>query len=492
MYIRVLGILVIGSVVVFSGAGFARAGEPPIRINEVLYDVKDLSDADHEWVEIYNTTSTPISLQGWKFNDGSNHTLNAPPANGGQGSLQIQPNEYAIITGNAATYLADHPGFSGTVIDTVMSLNNAGATLTIVNQSGAIIDTFTYTSSLGGNGTGQTLSRYDQSVIQATESTPGLVNKQGTGTNDPPPDTPPDTPPATDDSPTTDSGSTGSLSQQTGASAEPKSKLVPMKLTAIVPSKSTVGIPITIQVQAFGNRGEQLMSGLYKLNMGDGMSISKETSDELSYTYMHKGEYVILIEFYRYRDQKKPEITLRKTITVTDMQLQISFDDTHNVFTVSNTGSLEIDLYHWTLMIDGVSFTMINHSIILPKTITKIPGWIVSVPLQPQNRLQFLTTSGETIPVSRPVLESQQQTLSASVTHQITGVATSNSKSATTVESSPVKNTSKSTGTEKEKKPQESNQKQIPKKTLVMIGYGVVVLCGGIVLLFLQNKKREP
>jgi hypothetical protein len=136
------------------GAGVARAAASSVVISEVLYDVKDLPDTDHEWVELYNSSDTAVSLQGWKFADSSNHTLNAPPANGGQGSLSIEPRGYVILSGNAATFLADHPGFVGTVIDTVMSLNNAGATLSVLSSTGQVVDSFTYTSSLGGSGDG--------------------------------------------------------------------------------------------------------------------------------------------------------------------------------------------------------------------------------------------------------------------------------------------------------------------------------------------------
>ena len=80
-----------------------------VRINEIMYDLKDIPNADHEWVELLNTSTETVSLQGLKFSDGSNHVLNKPPLNGGQGSISIDSGGYVILSGNAATFVADHP-----------------------------------------------------------------------------------------------------------------------------------------------------------------------------------------------------------------------------------------------------------------------------------------------------------------------------------------------------------------------------------------------
>ena len=60
-----------------------------VYINEIMYDIEG-SDDKKEWVEIYNDSASEVSLKDWRFNDGSNHVLNEPPANGGRGSLFCQ------------------------------------------------------------------------------------------------------------------------------------------------------------------------------------------------------------------------------------------------------------------------------------------------------------------------------------------------------------------------------------------------------------------
>ena len=132
-------------------------------INEIMYDLEGSdtsSGKSREWVEIYNNSGHTITLTGgnggWRFNDGSNHLLNEPAA---QGSMTISAGGYAILAGDAAIFLIDHPGFSGTVIDTVMSLKNTSAILKISSPDGTLIDEVTYNSSWGANGNGKTLER---------------------------------------------------------------------------------------------------------------------------------------------------------------------------------------------------------------------------------------------------------------------------------------------------------------------------------------------
>lgn len=452
------------------------AVEQTIRINEIMYDVKDMSDADHEWVELYNTSSTAVSLQGFKFNDGSNHTLNAPPANGGQGKLEIGPNEYAIITGNAATYLSDHPGYTGTVIDTVMSLNNAGATLSLVNQSGAVIDTFTYTSALGGNGDGQTLSRLGAS-IQSTNPTPGLANVVS--------DTPPDQSPVndTENTPSTEQNNEvqGSLGQQESKTSENKIKTVPMKLVVTIPAKVSANVPFTLQAQAFGTSGELLIGGQYVWSMGDGMSVVRDSSAEFVYTYMSSGEYVVYLEYYRYQDQTTPELRLRKNITAYSSVVSASVDFQNGVFTVTNTGGYEVDLKGWIISVNKVDFILRNHTIIPPKIAVKIPFWIIPTPLTKSDVIELINPSEQrsvisqpASAVSSPISLVSQQTLTQKKDVVLKTEATATSqKSTQEFSSKPVKS------------------KQSVPISLVLIGFVVISVCASLSVLYIQNKKSD-
>lgn len=173
------------SIVVWGIPFFVFATNPgDIIINEIAYDLKD-ADSGHEWVEIYNATPDTIDLTGWKFNDGSNHILTIPPKNGGQGSLTLSAGNFMILTDDAIVFLSDHPGYTGSVIDTVMSLNNTQATLLLSDNNNITIDSVTYNKDWGASGNSKTLERLDtQSPTDASHwqestqdnGTPGTHN----------------------------------------------------------------------------------------------------------------------------------------------------------------------------------------------------------------------------------------------------------------------------------------------------------------------------
>lgn len=94
-----------------------------LEFSEIAYDLAGADDK-HEWIEIYNEMNVAVNITGYKFSDGSNHLFNAPPVNGSTGSLTIEAGKYAIIADDATTFLADHPSYTGTVIDSTMSLPN--------------------------------------------------------------------------------------------------------------------------------------------------------------------------------------------------------------------------------------------------------------------------------------------------------------------------------------------------------------------------------
>ncbi|MBU1037172.1 lamin tail domain-containing protein [Patescibacteria group bacterium] len=119
-----------------------------IVFTEIMYNPQG-ADTYREWVEIYNTTSTPVIIdETWKFNDGTNHSLALI-----NGTSTLLGGELAILTSNAEVFLEEYPDFSGNLFDTVMSLNNSSSTLGLWNSDSESIITQTYYDSVwGGNG----------------------------------------------------------------------------------------------------------------------------------------------------------------------------------------------------------------------------------------------------------------------------------------------------------------------------------------------------
>ncbi len=158
---------------------FPLSAHANIIFSEIMYDPAG-TDSGHEWVELYNNGSDPISIDSnWRFSDGSNHTLNLT-----QGTSTIEVGQFAIIADNPALFLTDYPDYSGNLFDSTVALANSAATMSLRNATDTM-ETITFTSGWGGSGNGKTLEKKDvtagDDVTNWQESfvmggTPGLVS----------------------------------------------------------------------------------------------------------------------------------------------------------------------------------------------------------------------------------------------------------------------------------------------------------------------------
>ncbi len=327
--------------VFLSLAGHAEAS---VSISEIMYDLSG-TDTDREWVELHNDSGSTVELDGWKFNDGSNHVLNAPPANGGQGSLEISGGGYIILAGNASTFLDDHPGFSGTVIDTVMSLNNTSDTLALYNGSGTLEDSFTYSLDDGAAGDGNSL-QLTGSSWQAGAPTPGEENDVSNS--------------ATDD----DDGTTTT----TGADDEAEiADFVEPEFKAEILSKVIVpaGVPVSFRPLVLGSSNEEINTGLFLWNLGDGTSYALTDVAEFFHTYKTPGEYVIVLEYRHKKTQGMPDDTDTLVLKVFDPKITITNFSADGTISISNGSAYDIDLSGWSLVLEGFKFILPKNSFIL-------------------------------------------------------------------------------------------------------------------------------
>ena len=147
-----------------------------LSINEIMYNPSG-ADTDHEWIEIYNNDSISYNLTGWKLRtgnvtSGTDHTLNVPPANGGQGSMLVAPGGYLVIVQDGSTFVSDHAGYNGTVIDSSWTdLPDSSNSTIVLKNSTYVFDNITY--SLVSEG--KTICRINNSFVECTP-TPGASN----------------------------------------------------------------------------------------------------------------------------------------------------------------------------------------------------------------------------------------------------------------------------------------------------------------------------
>lgn len=327
-------LLILYTLSVFFCANWAYAD---VSINEIMYDLSG-TDTDHEWVELYNS-GEEVDLADWKFNDGSNHTLNDPPTNGGQGSLIIGDGEYLVLTGDAEVFLLDHPGYQGTVIDTVMSLANTEDTVSILDSDGIPRDTVTYTTSQGGAGDGNSLNLINGAWAGASP-TPGQANTVIGG---------------------------GSSTGEESGDLTNTTVIYKKTVSILVTEPFIVGTPIHFTPLALNENKEAITHGLFSWNMGDGTVRKTETPESFDYTYQYPGDYVVYLIYSPSPYVPTPEdISTREELQVIPASLVISTVFGDGGVTLENQSVAEINLNNWSLKQGTQTFIFPNNTFLLP------------------------------------------------------------------------------------------------------------------------------
>lgn len=161
-------------------------------IDEIMADpTPQIGLPNNEWVELKNTSSIPINLQGWRL-------LDATGQSGPMPNFTLQPDSFVIVcTGSAVAALS---AFGTTIpVTSFPSLNNDGELLSLKTANGMMIHSVEYAlnwhqNEVKRNG-GWTLEMIDTqnpcagisnwtSSINTTGGTPGKKNSVDAANND--------------------------------------------------------------------------------------------------------------------------------------------------------------------------------------------------------------------------------------------------------------------------------------------------------------------
>lgn len=321
--LRKISILII--LIILAGSPFlAKAG---VFINEIMYDVEG-SDDKKEWVEIYNDSASEINLKDWRFNDGSNHVLNEPPANGGRGSLVLPALSYAILVSDATTTIVSYPSYSGIVIDTAMSLGNTSETVKIIDANGTLIDSVSYNSSMGANGDGKTLQKISGSWVAAVPTfgaqNIGAISSHSAGLS------------------SQSSAQSSSVSQNIASgSVDYHYKNEQISAKAGENKTAVAGADIVLEGNALGFKKEPLENGRYLWNLGDG---SYKEGKNIRHVYKYPGNYIAVLNV----SSGDASASDRINIKVIPNELQI-IDAQNEFIKLKNKSGIVLDISGWFL-----------------------------------------------------------------------------------------------------------------------------------------------
>lgn len=311
----------------------------------------DEESANNEWIEIYNFDSTPTNIDGWTIRDEG--TLEIPL------SGTMPPHSVFLLERSDDDTV---PGISASVIYTG-ALTNEGATLTIRDETGAVVGEPLVGGEDWVNIGGNNEYKYTAQLSMLGEwitgtPTPGMQNIEE-DTEVPEEDNNNDTQERASDS-SSQGGNNASISLTL-----PDTELV---LELLAPSTGYVNQPIAFDVDASGI-GDSLINSLkYEWNFGD---MHTSLGKEVSHTFSYPGTYVVVVEaeYARHSAHERHEITiLPQNISIG----RSSEGDIH----IHNDAPYEIDIGGFTLHAD-TELAVPKNTILLPNGSLTIPRIMV-------------------------------------------------------------------------------------------------------------------
>ena len=114
-----------------------------IVLNELMVDPHAVSDADGEYIELYNNTQNDIDIQGWVLED---HGVDFHVIENG-GPLVIGPGQYVVLARNADP--GQNGGFTADYEYTGFVLQNTTDEVVLTNPQGMAVDSLVYSGDLG-------------------------------------------------------------------------------------------------------------------------------------------------------------------------------------------------------------------------------------------------------------------------------------------------------------------------------------------------------
>lgn len=329
-----------------------------IRITEIMFDVEG-TDTGREWIEVYNEGSASVDLSTWKLFEGNvAHKLTA------LGEAVLPPQGYAILSDVPAKFLEDHTGFSGLVLDSVFSLGNEGETLVMRNESGADIDTVSYTGDMGAKGDGKSLQKTSVGSWIAATQTPGLATTHTQSDSVPPPTTSSDLNDASP-LPTTknpDPNSTHSSQTVANISFDAPELVV----TSGRPRIGFVGTPLAFEAKISSMKNIPMGNAVANTwTWGDGFVSSGQF---VSHTYEYPGDYIVVLN----SSMGGASAVSKVKIKIISPQVSITSADASSI-EISNTDGNELNIGGWSLETAGDRKVFPQDTIISPHSRIRMP-----------------------------------------------------------------------------------------------------------------------
>lgn len=334
---------------VLCSVGTPTVAQAAVSISEIAW-MGTAESANYEWIELYNSEGGVVDVTDWIITDGNNFSVAL--------SGSIPSDTYVVLERNRSSgnYISTEPFliYTGALV-------NTGATLTLYNAMGDMVDRVADDLSVdgwdvGGDNTTKDTAQYTVNGWGTGKPTPGTANTTLVTE-------------AHDSAPTVVSGTSRILFPKNSESVRLTLANVDLQLATDIQEVATVGQVVPMEVYPSGI-GETVMHSLvYRWNFGDGYATSGVK--KLSHTYQFPGTYVVTVEAAYLRHTQIAEHTI--------VILPATFSITQNTagdIQINNESPYAVDISDYTLVADR-SFTFPSKTIIAPKATVTISHYLV-------------------------------------------------------------------------------------------------------------------
>ncbi len=367
-------ILVMFSLGFLAFSGIAHAD---VIINEVAW-MGTTGSQYGEWVELYNDSSSDVSLANWKLYEAGGSTLIFTL------SKTISANSFLVIERTTASSpdplpsVNDESGsFGGS------GLSNTGEFLVLKDANNNTADSLDFSSGwpAGDADTKDTMQKSGSAWITAMP-TPDAENKTSSSSG----------------SGNGSGNGTGETETETTTPTKTTPVVVPTIKTKITAKTTALaGLALDMQGGATGFLGETLYYGKYFWNFGDGDSTETKSIDKFTHTYFYPGDYNVILEYYRTDNLETPDATDKMTIKVTAPSVSISAVGNSSDFFVelSNSSDVDVDISKWMLVSGMKNFTFPKGTTLQAKKKMTVSSKITQFIQSDAQGLKLLFPTGE-------------------------------------------------------------------------------------------------
>lgn len=446
---------------------FAKTTFASIEITEIMYDASG-TDTNHEWIEVYNTSSASIDLSEWYFfSNNTKHGL-VP-----ESSSALGPGSYAVIVQNTQNFLSDWPNYSGIIFDSSWSgLNNEEDSISMKDPDLNIVSPVTYSSSMGATGDGNSLQKIN-SEFKSSSPTPGSENvlssndSSGNTNND------------------SDSSSKSTSSGSSSGSNTKTVVIVPQPIATKIIAKNTAITRVGFEIDAktTGKLKEDLDSGKFIWSFGDGNSMTYDRHKPFEYSYQYSGEYILSLSYYESILSAEPIATDSIVVKVSDPELSIAkVGDSSDPFVeIKNQSGYRMSLSGWVLNSYTKSFKLPEGMAILPGKSVRLSSQVTNFSFADVQNL-FLYAPTSALVSTYPATNTKNTSSSNPTVKKNT-----NTKSIPLVEKENTNNVINLNDLKAE-----SNSARIPQNKLPIWGLvGIIILGVGAIIFAQKNPTRD-